>query len=293
MGEDEGFVRVTTGEEPAGESPAAGEESQATTPPAGAAAPAATEAAELTGNETDEQIEAHFSSLLGKEIDQNRVEQLSRLSKAARDRAARIAELEAAPTQAPDDGLRYIAQRYGPGFVKKLDELGPAEFAKFLMDEEYGKPAARDGLDMDDPVHRRLAALEDALEERTRLDEERQQADAEKALVDDHRNRVTLAVGKLGDMTDGARKVVMALLDNAAVAAANSQPDGYDLDKIEYAKLARDAHDMLKQALAPTDGNQETPAPVPASDAEPAPPNYDDASETDKEEAHFRKLAQG
>jgi len=299
--ETAGFVENA---ESGGETPAPDVEPGAAAPEGGDTPPEAPEAPkELAGDETEEQIAAHFPQRLGQVWTKEHAEQLTRLSKGGREtkaNAARIAELEGQLEGRPavGAGIRALADHYDQGvkgtpYAAKLEELGPEEFVKFMTDKEYGQPEAREGLDMDDPIHRQVAELQDRMAAFVSRNEEKEKAATQKAREDGHRERVVKAVAALNPAEGPETELLWRLTD---VAAAMSLVDETDMDKVDYTGLAATAKELLTsfrgQAAGVTQPDSR-PRAVPSTDTDPNVTDYGDETPEDREIKEFERRAGG
>jgi hypothetical protein len=197
----------------------------------------------LTGDETDEQIEAHFRKLEGTPMTSDRVEQLIRLSKANRSSKSTLAELERARGEASALGsmrsrveaakARYMAEQ--PKSRAVFDRLGDDIEATlaFMSDPEFRDDRINDllgpqpvaGLDTNDPVQRMIAELTSKVDGLvSERDAARQAAETEENEAAYAANRDAV-IDSLGLKDDASKALARALVTGLHVEAALYKPD--------------------------------------------------------------------
>jgi len=244
-------------------------------------------AVSLTGDETDEEIQAHLEAKYkGKGFSDNDREQVLRWhkgnteAKTLRADAARLKQ-EAEAAKASTDALMQVAQLL-PGGVQALREKGPTEFVKWATGTEPPQHPQSAQLDPSDPVHAQILAMKaevDALK-----------ADREKIMLDRQMEEAANSLSanvdalKLKDDAKGTAKGVAMRLAEFVLAtggAKNPQLPTREevLASVKEAKKLLSAYDAIisgETVKKIEDSAPKTPQVVAATETKPEAANVSD-----------------
>ena len=235
---------------------------------------------ELSGDENADEVEQFLRKKHGKLLGENDLQKFlgwRRQGVEGGKTATRLKELESSSKKglSSDQALRSLASSLGAGYVEKLQELGPEEFAKFATDPNYGQSAeaAKRGLNPNDPKDAMLQQLLDwkAKTEEGQAKEAQQKAFRERSAR--FSDGLTAAVEKLGLKSDSAKAIVWRLADSLYAQAGHVPGDP---DSPEIAPFAKQAKEMLDAHGTVVSGNEEDAQ----EQATPKIPDFAAAKET-------------
>jgi hypothetical protein len=250
------------------------------------------EPAELTGSETEDQIAAHFKSLVGKPMTEARAEQLTRLSKEARHSKAvreRVEGLEAEVKSlrgAAEEVARNLdASEDNVDHAAKLRELGPEKYLGWVTggdeEEDAGSPGDLQ-LDPSDPRDKLLLDLQAEKEARGKAAKQAQVDSAEREAVDGFAADMDSALKALNTGSEARDDLVSRVATTLFLDAASESKDG----DLKIGPFVTKANELLGELGAgkPRDKGSTEAASVEVVSRERETPKDDDDDEDNEAE---------